>query len=68
MADNEILTAQKVSKYGVFSDPYFLVGIRTEYGINIQTEYTVRIQENTAQKKLRIWTLSRSDYLRNIKN
>ena len=34
-------------KYGVFSGPYF-----TEYG----SPYTVRIQENTDQKKLRIWS------------
>ena len=33
-------TAQKMSKYGVFSGPY-----------------SVRIRENTDQKKLRIWTL-----------
>ena len=38
-----ILTTWKVSKYGVFSGPYFL--------------YSVRIQENTDQKKLCIWSL-----------
>ena len=37
------LTAWKVSKYGVFSGTYF--------------PYSVRIQENTDQKKLYIWTL-----------
>ena len=36
-------TTWKVSKYGVFSGPYFL--------------YSVRIQENTDQKKLRNWAL-----------
>ena len=44
-------TAWKVSKY-VFSF------IRTEYG-DLQSKYpdSVRIQENTDQKKPRIWTL-----------
>ena len=36
-----------MSKYGVFSGPYFPV-----FGLN-----SVRIQENTDQKNLRIWTL-----------
>ena len=51
-----IVTAWKVSKYGVFSGPYFPVfGLNTEiYG---KSSYSFRIQENTAQKKLRIWTL-----------
>ena len=48
--------------------------IRTEYGdlrskspcsVRIQSLYSVRIQENTDQKKLRIWTLSRSVRLHN---
>ena len=45
-------TAWKVSKYGVFAGPYFPVfGLNTE----IYSEmYSVRIQENTDQKKLRI--------------
>ena len=42
-------TAWKVPKYGVFSGPYFPV-----FG---------RIQENTDQKTLRLWTLSRSGAL-----
>ena len=37
-------TARKVSKYGVFNGPYFSV-------------FSPRIEENTDQKKLRIWTL-----------
>ena len=40
-------------KYGVFSGPYFLVfGLNTD----IYFVYSLRIQENTDQKKLRIWT------------
>ena len=38
-------TAWKVSRYGVFSDPYF-----PAFGFSVQ------IQESTDQKKLRIWT------------
>ena len=35
--------------------------IRTEYGeILLISPYSVRMQENTDQKKLRIWTHSRS--------
>ena len=51
-----ILTAWKVSKYGVFSGPYLPVsGLNTEsYG---KSSYSVRIQENTDEKKLRIWAL-----------
>ena len=49
-------TAWKVSKYGVFSGPYFPVfGLNTErYGVSlhIQSEW-----ENMDQKILRIWTL-----------
>ena len=37
-------TVWKVSKYGVFSGPYF-------------PPYSVQMQENTDQKKLRIWAL-----------
>ena len=37
-------TTWKVSKYEVFAGPYF--------------PYSVRIQENTDQKKIHIWTLS----------
>ena len=40
-------TAWKVSKYGVFSGTYFLR----------KSPYSVRIQEHTDKKKLRIWTL-----------
>ena len=42
-------TAWKVSKYGVFSGPHFLVfGLNTEiYGVNL-----FRTQKNTDQKKL----------------
>ena len=41
------ITAWKVSWYGVISGPYFPV-----FGLN-----SIRTQENTDQKKLRIWTL-----------
>ena len=44
-------TAWKVSKYGVFSGPFFPV-----FGLN-KSPYSVRIQENTDQKKLGIWKL-----------
>ena len=41
---------------GVFSGPYFPVfGLNTD--IYCKSPYSVRIQENTDQKKLRIWTL-----------
>ena len=44
-----------MSKYRVFSGPYFPVfGLNTE----IFSPYSIRIQENADQKKLRIWTLS----------
>ena len=47
----------KVTKYGVFFWSVFSC-IRTEYGNLLRkTPYSVRIQENTDQKKLRIWTL-----------
>ena len=51
-----VLIPWKVSKYGVFSGPYFPVfGLNTEiYGVNLRIS---RMQENTNQKKLHIWTL-----------
>ena len=50
------LTVWKVSKYGVFSGPYFpLFRLNTE--IYSKSPYSVGIQENTDQKKLCIWTL-----------
>ena len=53
---NIIPTAWKVSKYGVFSGAYFF-RIRTEYGKILRiSQYSVRMRENTDQKKLRIWT------------
>ena len=43
-------TAWKVSKYGVFSGPYFPVfGLNT--GFTRKSRYSVRIQENADQKK-----------------
>ena len=51
-------TAWKVSKYGVFSGRYFpAFGLNTErYGIRNISPYSVRMREDTDQKKLRIWT------------
>ena len=46
------VTAWKVSKYGVFSVPYF-PAFELNTGIS---PYSVRMRENTDQKKLRIWT------------
>ena len=43
------ITVGKVSKYGVFSGPYF-----PAFG---QIRSNAGMQENTDQKKLRIWTL-----------
>ena len=48
----DITTAWKVSKYGVFSGPYFPVfGLKTDiYGVNlrIQSEYSkIRIRKNS---------------------
>ena len=45
-----------MSKYGVFSGPYFAAfGLNTErYGVS---PYSGRMRENMDQKKLRIWTL-----------
>ena len=49
-------TAWKVSKYRVFSSPYF-----PEFGLNTEIvfslNYSVRMRENPGQKKLRILTL-----------
>ena len=49
-------TAWKVSKYGVFSGPYFhACGQNTErYSVS---PYSIRMRENTDQKKLRVWTI-----------
>ena len=48
-------TAWKVFKYGVSSGPYF-----PAFGLNTERyfvfSYSVRMRENTDQKKLRIWT------------
>ena len=45
----------KVSKYGVFSGSYFCIW--SEYGdLRSKSPHSVRIQENTDQEKLRIWT------------
>ena len=41
----KVITARKVSKYGVFSGPCYPVSV-----------FSDRIQENTDQKKFRIWT------------
>ena len=41
-----VLIAWKVSKYGVFSGPYF--------PLSDWIRYSVRMQENTDEKKLRI--------------
>ena len=55
MADAISSHCVKVSKYGVFSGPYFFVfGLNTEIS---KSPYSVRIQENTNLKKLCIWTL-----------
>ena len=58
-------TVWKVSKYGVFSCPYFpVLGLNTEIywteyvNLRSKSPYSVRIQENTDQKKLCVWTLS----------
>ena len=51
---DDFITARNVSKYGVISGLYYPVfGLNTEiYVVN-----SVRIQENTDQKQIRIWTL-----------
>ena len=41
-----------MSKYGLFSGPYFPV-----FGLNSISPYSIRMQQKTDQKKLRIWTL-----------
>ena len=50
------LTSWKVSKYGVFSGPYF-----PAFGLNTERDsispYSVRMRENAEQKKTHIWTL-----------
>ena len=54
----------KVSEYGVFSDPYFVVfGLNMEiYGVNTSrfSLYSVRIRENTDQKKFLFGDFSRT--------
>ena len=51
-------TAWKVSKYGVFSGPYFpAFELNTERYSSLRIPYSVRMRENTDQKKLRIRTL-----------
>ena len=51
-----VFTVWNVAKCVVFSGPYF-----PTFGLNREryfvSPYSVRIQENTDQKKLRIWTL-----------
>ena len=50
-----LITAWKVTNYGFFSGPYFPVfGLNTERS---KSWYSVRMQKNTDQKKLRIWTV-----------
>ena len=50
-------TAWKVSKYGFFFWSVFC-HICTEYGEILRiSPYSVRMRENTDQKKLRVWTL-----------
>ena len=51
---------RRVYKYGVFSGPYFpAFGLNTErYVVRTISPYSVRMRENTDQKKLRIWKLS----------
>ena len=50
------LTSWKVSKYGLFSGPYF-----PAFGLNTERDsispYSVRMRENAEQKKTHIWTL-----------
>ena len=50
------VSLREVSKYGVFSGPYFpAFGLNTgRYSV---TPYSVRMWENRDQEKLRIWTL-----------
>ena len=61
------MLCENVSKYGVFSGPYLpAFGLNTGRYARIRTEdgeirsispYSVRMRENTDQKKLSIWTL-----------
>ena len=51
-------TPWKMSKYRVFSGPYFP---HLEWILRI-SPYLVWMRENTDQKKLRVWTFSRSDH------
>ena len=57
--NSSLNTGWKVSKYGVFSGPYFPHSdwIRRDIRILRISPYSVRMRENTDQKKLRIWTL-----------
>ena len=50
------ISAWKVSKCGVFSGTYFPA-------LGLNTERYSRMRENTNQKNLRIWTLSRNVYI-----
>ena len=53
-------TAWKVSKYRVFSGPYFAFGLNTEiYGV--KSPSSVRMRGNMNQKKFRVWTFLRSE-------
>ena len=58
-------TAWKVSKYGVFSGPYFphsdWIRRDTDY-----SPYSIRMRENTDQKKLCSWTFSPSERFRSF--
>ena len=55
-----------MSKYRVFSDPYFpAFGLNTERWRSI-SPYSVRMQENTDQKILHIWTLFTQWILKNF--
>ena len=58
-------TAWKVSKYGVFSGPYFpALGLNTER-CRI-SPYSVRMRGNTDQKQLRIWTIFTQSWQRHF--
>ena len=65
MAVPEKHTVQKVSKYGVFSGPYFpAFGMNTEiYSVNWRKSlYSVGIQKNMHQEKLLFGNFSRVTY------
>ena len=51
------LTGWKVSKCRVISGPHFPVFVPKYRDLWSKSPYSVKIQENTDQKKLRIWTL-----------